>query len=149
LSAFASLCRMPRCPNPPQWNGRCGSHGGRPPVVEVRPARPAPASSRVPAELERFIAVAAEACGLSPETLRSREHAHVRARWAAWFVARHDLRASFPAIGRAFDRDHATVFAALKNVDDDGVLVRKVRTAWRERTPPTEQAPSARPKGTT
>ena len=46
-----------------------------------------------------------------PNEFRSHRRAPIfcQARMVAYYVARHDAGLSFPAIGRAFDRDHSTI----------------------------------------
>jgi len=71
-----------------------------------------------PAEIRK---ATAEAFGLEPEALlaRDRRPAVSRARQVAMFLTRELTDESLPAIGRAFNRNHATVSHALDRVEQD------------------------------
>ena len=39
-----------------------------------------------------------------------------QARWVVWYIARHCLLKSYPAIGKSFNKDHTTVMHGVKRV---------------------------------
>ena len=69
--------------------------------------------------IKRVIWEVSKASGVTPADILGRERtAHVvRARFAAMLICRNYLALSYPAIGRAFNRDHSTVINAMRRVD--------------------------------
>lgn len=69
--------------------------------------------------IKRVIWEVSQAAQITPADILGRERtAHVvRARFAAMAICRDYLGLSYPAIGRAFKRDHTSVINAMRRVD--------------------------------
>lgn len=69
--------------------------------------------------ISRVIAGVGKTAGVTPAEIVGplRESHIVRARFAAMAICRDYLALSYPAIGRAFNRDHSTVINAMRRVD--------------------------------
>lgn len=69
--------------------------------------------------INRVVLQVSKATGVRPDQImgRARTKHVVRARFAAMAIARDYLGLSYPAIGRAFDRDHTSIINAMRKVD--------------------------------
>lgn len=71
------------------------------------------------AQINRIVLQVSKATGVKPNEImgQSRTRHVVRARFAAMVITRDYLGLSYPAIGRAFNRDHTSVINAMRKVD--------------------------------
>ena len=84
--------------------------------IEEKPSRLMPYDKRI----EKVIRTTSEVTGVSISDLLSKRRYNSSERHIAMYLSVRLLGCSYPEVGRAFGRDHTTVFYAVKKLDKRG-----------------------------
>ena len=84
--------------------------------IEAKPSRLMPYDKRI----ERVIKTTSEITGVSVADLLSKRRRNSDERHIAMYLSVKLLGCSYPEVGRAFGRDHTTVYYAVRKLDNRG-----------------------------